>query len=184
MSLQELQEFTPAALCEYLGQGLTDAQCAAYLEYAADLKKIEHADFIAREIQAYELSIESLFGWLQEGIEGADLCAELVADGYRRKNLCLSELQRRERLKRIPKRAQYRDYQKEFEDMQRRSVEIIGTYTTLRKIGKEYSGVCIFHNDKTPSLRVNDAKGLWYCHGCGKGGNVYSFVKLAEARAI
>ena len=47
----------------------------------------------------------------------------------------------------------------------------------LKKIGKEYMGLCPFHNDHQPSLSVNHEKGLWYCFGCGKGGDAGKFIE-------
>lgn len=51
-------------------------------------------------------------------------------------------------------------------------------YTTLRKVGNSYLGKCCFHDEKTPSMRVHDK--FFKCFGCGAGGDVYTFVKLAE----
>jgi len=57
---------------------------------------------------------------------------------------------------------------------------IIGRYTTLKKAGKNYLGLCPFHQEKTPSFSVDPDKGLFYCFGCGKGGNIVSFVMEKE----
>jgi hypothetical protein len=46
----------------------------------------------------------------------------------------------------------------------------------LKRGGSEYKGCCPFHQEKTPSFSVNRAKGVYHCHGCGQGGNVYNFV--------
>jgi hypothetical protein len=46
----------------------------------------------------------------------------------------------------------------------------------LRKAGKEYTGLCPFHADKTPSLHVNEDKGVFHCFGCGESGDVFDFV--------
>ena len=58
-------------------------------------------------------------------------------------------------------------------------VEVVGRYVRLRKVGKRHAGLCPFHNEKTPSFSVNEL-GLWHCFGCGKGGDVISFLELAE----
>ncbi|HEV3486746.1 MAG TPA: DNA primase, partial [Vicinamibacterales bacterium] len=51
----------------------------------------------------------------------------------------------------------------------------------LKKEGAHaHKGLCPFHPEKTPSFRVDAAKGLWHCFGCGLGGNVYQFVQRAE----
>ena len=47
----------------------------------------------------------------------------------------------------------------------------------LKKIGSEYKILCPFHDDKNPSLSVNDEKGLYYCYSCKAGGNLITFIK-------
>jgi CHC2 zinc finger len=47
----------------------------------------------------------------------------------------------------------------------------------LRKAGREYVARCVLHADKTPSLYVNDAKGLWHCFGCGAGGDAIEWLR-------
>jgi len=46
-----------------------------------------------------------------------------------------------------------------------------------QKTGKGYAGLCPFHEDHQPSLSINIEKNLWQCFGCGKGGDVISFVQ-------
>lgn len=53
---------------------------------------------------------------------------------------------------------------------------IIGQFTTLKNSGKELSGRCPLHNDKTASLYVNEEKGVFHCFGCGKGGDEIKFL--------
>jgi DNA primase len=55
-------------------------------------------------------------------------------------------------------------------------VEVIGQRVELRKAGKEYKGLCPFHSEKTPSLTVNEDKGLFYCFGCSASGDVIDFI--------
>lgn len=55
-------------------------------------------------------------------------------------------------------------------------VELISRYLTLTKKGKNYFGLCPFHSEKTPSFSVNPEKQIFHCFGCGKGGNVYTFL--------
>lgn len=55
-------------------------------------------------------------------------------------------------------------------------VDVIDGYTTLKKTGKNYSGLCPFHNEKTPSFSVEPDKQFYYCFGCGAGGNAIGFV--------
>jgi DNA primase len=59
-------------------------------------------------------------------------------------------------------------------------VEIVGQYTELRKAGANYSGRCPFHEERTPSFSVNPTEKLYYCFGCGKGGNLFRFVQDKE----
>jgi len=59
-------------------------------------------------------------------------------------------------------------------------VEIIGQFLKLRKRGTNYIANCPFHNEKTPSFNVNPAKGIFKCFGCGKGGDVVTFVEEYE----
>jgi len=55
-------------------------------------------------------------------------------------------------------------------------VDLISEYVTLKKAGRNFIGLCPFHKEKTPSFTVNRDKQIFYCFGCGEGGNVYSFL--------
>jgi DNA primase len=55
-------------------------------------------------------------------------------------------------------------------------VDIVGQYLPLKKMGNTYKTLCPFHQEKTPSFNVNPQKQIWHCFGCGKGGNVYTFL--------
>jgi hypothetical protein len=59
-------------------------------------------------------------------------------------------------------------------------LEIVSNYTFLRRSGREQLGLCPIHGEKTPSFRVNENKGRFYCFGCGAGGDVIRFVELIE----
>jgi DNA primase len=59
-------------------------------------------------------------------------------------------------------------------------IEVIGNHVDLRRAGKEYLGRCPFHADKTPSLSVNEDRGVFYCFGCGANGDVYDFTMQLE----
>ncbi len=59
-------------------------------------------------------------------------------------------------------------------------VGIISEYTALTKKGSSYFGLCPFHNEKTPSFSVSDEKQMYYCFGCGAGGNVITFMMEKE----
>ena len=58
--------------------------------------------------------------------------------------------------------------------------DVIGRRTKLRRAGRELVGLCVLHQERTPSLRVNDAAGAYHCFGCGKGGDVMRFVRETE----
>lgn len=60
-------------------------------------------------------------------------------------------------------------------------VEVVSGYTSLRKRGATHSGLCPFHQEKTPSFTVSADKGLYYCFGCGEGGNVFTFLERMES---
>lgn len=60
-------------------------------------------------------------------------------------------------------------------------VEIIGQYVQLKKSGgKNYVGLCPFHNEKSPSFSVAEDKQFYHCFGCGRGGNVFRFIEEIE----
>ncbi len=59
-------------------------------------------------------------------------------------------------------------------------VDLVGQYTDLRKAGANYSGRCPFHEERTPSFSVNPVEKLFYCFGCGAGGNLFGFVQQKE----
>ncbi len=58
--------------------------------------------------------------------------------------------------------------------------EITSRYTDLRRSGKELSGVCPLHSERTPSFYVNENKGTFFCHGCCVGGDVITFIMKIE----
>ena len=59
-------------------------------------------------------------------------------------------------------------------------VDVIGEYVQLKKQGRNYIGLCPFHSEKTPSFSVTQEKQIYHCFGCGKGGNVVSFLMEME----
>ncbi|MGI6561165.1 MAG: DNA primase [Clostridia bacterium] len=59
-------------------------------------------------------------------------------------------------------------------------VDIISDYTTLKRQGNEYVGLCPFHGEKTPSFHVSREKQTYYCFGCKRGGNVITFIRTKE----
>ncbi len=59
-------------------------------------------------------------------------------------------------------------------------VEIIRQYMPLKASGNNFSGRCPFHNEKTPSFTVSPTKQVWHCFGCGRGGDLFSFIMEIE----
>jgi DNA primase len=59
-------------------------------------------------------------------------------------------------------------------------VDVVGQFVRLRKRGSSYIANCPFHNEKTPSFNVSPAKGIYKCFGCGKAGNVVTFIQDHE----
>jgi DNA primase len=60
-------------------------------------------------------------------------------------------------------------------------VEVVSGRTQLRRAGARYTGRCPFHEERTPSFSVNAADKLYHCFGCGKGGDVITFVRETES---
>ena len=61
---------------------------------------------------------------------------------------------------------------------------IIGKKVQLLKKGKNYLGLCPFHNEKTPSFNVNDDEGYYHCFGCGAHGDSISFIRNYENKSF
>lgn len=59
-------------------------------------------------------------------------------------------------------------------------VDVISGYVSLKRKGNSHFGCCPFHNEKTPSFSVSRDKQMYYCFGCGAGGNVYTFLMEYE----
>lgn len=58
--------------------------------------------------------------------------------------------------------------------------QLVGSYVSLKRTGSNLSGLCPFHSEKTPSFTVSPGKKMFYCFGCGAGGNAITFVQKAE----
>mgnify|MGYP003964374613 CR=1 FL=1 len=58
--------------------------------------------------------------------------------------------------------------------------ELVGEYVQLKQSGVNKKGLCPFHNEKSPSFMVNAERQNWHCFGCGKGGDIFSFVEEIE----
>lgn len=59
-------------------------------------------------------------------------------------------------------------------------IDYVSQYVSLKKSGRDYSGLCPFHNEKTPSFHVSQEKQLFHCFGCGASGNLVQFVMRTE----
>lgn len=72
--------------------------------------------------------------------------------------------------------------QSSIDEVLRRSdiVEIVSSYVSLRRNGTDFVGLCPFHREKTPSFHISSDKQLFYCFGCGTGGNLIDFVMKIE----
>jgi DNA primase len=63
-------------------------------------------------------------------------------------------------------------------------VRVVGEYVRLKKSGQNFTGLCPFHSEKTPSFAVHPAKQIYHCFGCGVGGDVFTFVMEMEKCAF
>lgn len=74
-------------------------------------------------------------------------------------------------------------FAKDFPDELRLQIlasEVVGKKVALKKKGKEFGGLCPFHNEKTPSFTVNDQKGFYHCFGCQAHGDIITFVRNTQ----
>lgn len=72
--------------------------------------------------------------------------------------------------------------QEVIEDIRKQSniVDVIGQYVQLKKSGKNFMGLCPFHDERSPSFSVVEDKQIYHCFGCGKGGNIFTFIQEIE----
>ena len=62
--------------------------------------------------------------------------------------------------------------------------EVVEDYVQLKKDGANYKGLCPFHQEKTPSFKVNESRGIFKCFGCGESGNIYGFLMKIEGMSF
>src|SRR5262249_42007208 len=62
--------------------------------------------------------------------------------------------------------------------------DVVGHYVKLKLKGSNYTGLCPFHDERTPSFSVNDAKGIYKCFGCGRSGDGLKFVQEHENKTF
>jgi DNA primase len=63
-------------------------------------------------------------------------------------------------------------------------LDVAGRYTDLKRRGKEYVGLCPFHQEKTPSFTIDPDNGIYHCFGCAAGGSVVDFIMAAEGLTL
>ena len=60
-------------------------------------------------------------------------------------------------------------------------MELVSEHVALKRSGKDFQGLCPFHNEKTPSFTVSPSKGIFKCFGCGAGGDAFTFIQMRES---
>jgi DNA primase (bacterial type) len=63
-------------------------------------------------------------------------------------------------------------------------VDVVGEHVVLKKKGREFVGICPFHDDSKPSMTVSPAKQFYYCFSCGAGGNAIKFLMELQRRSF
>src|SRR4051794_22185003 len=59
-------------------------------------------------------------------------------------------------------------------------VALVSEHVALKRVGRNYAGLCPFHSEKSPSFSVSAEKGVWFCFGCNKSGDAISFIREVE----
>ncbi|HSL24724.1 MAG TPA: CHC2 zinc finger domain-containing protein, partial [Acidimicrobiia bacterium] len=60
-------------------------------------------------------------------------------------------------------------------------IDLVAAVTTVKRSGRSYTAVCPFHQEKSASLSLDAGRGLYHCFGCGKGGDVFTFIEETQA---
>ena len=58
--------------------------------------------------------------------------------------------------------------------------ELVAEHTTVKRSGRNHMAVCVFHQEKTPSMSIDVARGLYHCHGCHASGDIFTFVQETQ----
>lgn len=165
---------------------LTDAEKSALDEFARKLRTLAAGDVLA-ELEYHDAELAQWGEWLADesiDAETTDLAAYQINDHRRRREVCGRELSRRNHADKLPSGGARSRITRELIDeiktrvdlaelMQARGVE-------LKTRGNKSQGRCPFHADKTPSLSVDNARGLWHCFGCHAGGDAIRFVMQCD----
>jgi putative DNA primase/helicase len=161
---------------------LTDAEQRALNEHARKLRTLAAGDVLA-EMEYHDAMLARWADWLADettDAETSELAAYAVTDHRRRRELCGAELSRRNHADKLPSGgARSRITRELIDDIKSRAdlAELMQTRgVELKTRGNRAQGRCPFHDDKTPSLSVDTARGLWHCFGCHAGGDAVQFV--------
>jgi DNA primase len=73
-----------------------------------------------------------------------------------------------------------RKYSTQFINQIRQALPLSAVVKKYTALDVRFYGLCPFHKEKTPSFHVSDQKGLWYCFGCHRGGDIFDFIQEAE----
>lgn len=161
---------------------LTDAEKYALDELARKLRTFAAGDVLA-ELEYHDAELARWGEWLTDesiDAETTELAAYTVNDHRRRREVCARELSRRNHADRLPSGGARSRITRERIDEIKTRVDLVELMQArgveLKTRGNKAMGCCPFHADKTPSLSVDNARGLWHCFGCKAGGDAIQFV--------
>ncbi len=165
---------------------LTDAEKSALDELARKLRTFESGDVLA-ELEYHDAGLARWGAWLADDSlddETRDLAAYQINDHRRRREVCGRELARRDHADKLPRGGARSRITRELIDEIKTRVDLIELMQArgveLKTRGNKSQGRCPFHADKTPSLSVDNARGLWHCFGCHAGGDAIRFVMQCD----
>ncbi|OQY87266.1 MAG: hypothetical protein B6D41_11830 [Chloroflexi bacterium UTCFX4] len=164
---------------------LTDAEQTALDELARKLRTLAAGDVLV-EMEYHDAELARWGEWLAESLddETRDFAAYAVSDHRRRREVCGRELSRRNHADRLPSGGARSRITRELIDEVKTRVDLVELMQArgveLKTRGDKAQGRCPFHADKTPSLSVDNARGLWHCFGCNAGGDAIRFVMQCD----